>query len=148
MFTFGVAVLRVEGESMLPTLRDGAFVVVIRPALDALLRGTSAPRSGDVVVVAVPATGERVVKRVVATGGETITIDDGVVVIDGVAVEQPANLAARAGHSHLEPTRVPANELFVLGDNRLPLASRDSRSYGTVPVRAVHGRVLLPAAGL
>ncbi|MBX3143057.1 MAG: S26 family signal peptidase [Trueperaceae bacterium] len=40
----------------------------------------------------------------------------------------------------VDPTGV-----YVLGDNRVPLASRDSRSFGTVPVGSLRGRVVLAA---
>lgn len=143
LFTYGLAVLRVSGDSMLPTLTDGSFVVVLRPAVSTLLRG-SAAAVGDVLIFTEPGDGEKVVKRVVATGGATVAMVDGVVLVDGVPSGAAPDVGRHAGRSSFPATPVPAGHLFMLGDNRLPLASRDSRDFGPVPTGAVLGRVVLP----
>lgn len=143
-FTFGIAVLRIAGSSMEPALHAGSIILVVRPGLDSLLTGSAGPRNGDVVVVTVPRSTSRVVKRVVATGGQSVAMLDGLVVVDGEPTAAAAVSAPLAGHHSFPPRLVPHGHVFVLGDNRMPLASRDSRDFGPVPVSAVRGRVLLP----
>lgn len=144
LFTHVVAVLRVSGDSMLPTLVDGSFVLVLRPGVSILVRGSVAA-VGDVLIFTAPGDGDKVVKRVVATGGSTVAMDDGVVLVDGVPSGAAPDLGRHAGRSSFPATPVPDGHLFMLGDNRLPLASRDSRDFGPVPTGAVLGRVVLPA---
>lgn len=148
LFTFGVAVLRVSGSSMEPALHDGALVLVVRPGLDGWLTGSTGPRSGDVVVVTVPGSAQRVVKRVAATAGHTVGMQDGVVLVDGAPAAAVAVPVSFAGHHDLATQTVPSHHVFVLGDNRMPLASRDSRDFGPVEVSALRGRVVLPGTGL
>ncbi len=134
--------MRVSGDSMAPTHPSGSVVLVVRPGLDRLL-GTPAPaRPGDVVVVAAPGGG-LTLKRVVAVGPSTIEIAAGRVTVDGEPV--PAPVTGQAGSSDLPPTRLEPGEVFVLGDDRRPLASRDSRDYGPLPASALRGRVVAPS---
>lgn len=147
LFTFGVAVTRVAGSSMEPALHDGAIIVVLRPGLDALLTGSRAPHTGDVVVLRIPGTRDHVIKRVVATGGQSVAMDDGVVLVDGAASAAAAVPDAVAGHYSFAVQAVPRKHVFVLGDNRLPLSSHDSRDFGPVAVESVRGRVVLPPTG-
>ena len=146
-FTFAIALLRVSGSSMEPALHAGALVVVLRPGLDGLLDRSTGPRAGDVVVVTVPGSTERVVKRVVATAGQTVAMQGGLVLVDSQPAGAGVVPAAFAGHGSFPEELVPPGHVFVLGDNRMPLASRDSRDFGAVPIVSVRGRVVLPRAG-
>lgn len=125
---------RVQSASMAPTLSDGAF------ALTRALRRTTPVARGDVVVADAPVDGRRVVKRVIGLPGETVTIADGLVRIDGRALDEPY-----ASRSVFNGTfRVPPGHYFLLGDNRD--ASTDSRSWPQpfVARAALRGRVRLP----
>jgi signal peptidase I len=73
---------------------------------------------------------------VVAGGGSTVGIVDGIVLVDGT----PVPLASSAPTPRSGPYRVPAAFLFVLGDN-LP-ASRDSRDFGPVPCDSILARAV------
>jgi len=148
LVTFGAALLRVSGSSMEPTLHAGAVVLVLRPGPNALLRGSSVPRRGDVVVLAVPGNGARVVKRVVATAGQTVAMLDGAVLVDGVLEAAVAVSDRYSGHFSFPVLKVPDGHVFVVGDNRLPLSSRDSRDFGPVSIAALRGRVIAPRTGL
>jgi signal peptidase I len=130
-----VRVLRVDSGSMSPTLDTGDLVLVARGAGDL--------HRGDVVVVRHPDTGERLVKRAVALAGDTVRIDDGVLVVDDVAVCEPAIDPDRIDGVFLGSTTVPDGEVFVLGDDRRD--SVDSRDFGPVAVDDVLGHVIARA---
>ncbi len=128
--------VRVPSDSMEPTLRPGDHLL-----LDHRERPVVA---GDILVVR--HDGDLIVKRVVATGGQTVGLEDGVLVVDGVPHAEPyADLFGQKG-VYDGPHTVPAGQLWLLGDHRL--TSVDSRSFGPVPVSDVTGRVtfvLFPA---
>jgi hypothetical protein len=69
------------------------------------------------------------------------------VFVDGARSASAAVASEFAGHGSFPASTVPAGHVFVLGDNRMPLASRDSRDFGPVPLGAVRGRVVLPRTG-
>ena len=124
-----------DGDSMAPTLRDGDALVIQKVSY-----WFADPTVGEIVVVSAPDTGESVVKRVVAVGGDSIGIEDGVLVRNGEPVDEPyANHDQMSGY-FWGPVEVPAGHVFLLGDNRLE--SHDSRNYGPVPVDAVEGKYL------
>ena len=135
-----VRVVRVESGSMSPTLDMGDLVIVARGAGDL--------HRGDVVVVRHPDTGERLVKRAVALGGDTVRIDDGVLVVDDVAVCEAAVDPDRIDGVFSGSLAVPDGEVFVLGDDRRD--SIDSRDFGSLDVSDVIGHVVArvwPAPG-
>jgi signal peptidase I len=122
---------RVYGQSMEPNLRENQRLVIEKVAYR--LHG---PRRGDVIVLHDPAgSSELLIKRVVALAGERVTIAQGHVYVDGVALNEPYLTQATDG-----PERswtVPPLSVFVLGDNRA--ASRDSRSFGPVRIDEIVG---------
>ncbi|MFB9378548.1 signal peptidase I [Kineococcus gynurae] len=125
---------RVSGTSMNPTYPDGTALLVDET-------GWRAPRTGDVVVFDDPQDGVPTVKRVVATAGQTVAIDDAVLVVDGVVRPEPEIDHRLIDGLYFGPVRVPAGHVFVLGDDRR--SSVDSREFGSVPTASVRGRVLL-----
>lgn len=132
---WGVEPVRVHHSSMRPTLHDGDGLLIDK--FSYLLRD---PKVGEIVTAHLPDTGESVVKRVVAVGGDSIGIIDGVLTRNGVAVDDSyANRQDMAGY-FWGPIDVPKGEVFLMGDNRLD--SVDSRDYGPVPVDAIDGRLL------
>lgn len=83
------------------------------------------PERGDIIVFQAPSEPEGVyyVKRVVGLPGEHVLIEDGAVYIEGEKLDEPyLNGLATEGYVN---TVVPAESLFVLGDNRT--VSHDSR---------------------
>jgi signal peptidase I len=135
---FVLAPDRVDGPSMAPTLRDGDVVLVVHAGLVARL---DALDRGDLVALADPGGGGRIVKRVVGLPGDTVEIQDAVLSVDGREVVEPYVDRARIDGVFYGPVTVPPGELLVLGDNRA--ASVDSRDFGPVPVGSVTGRVVL-----
>lgn len=157
VFTFAGRITRVEGDSMLGTLHNGDMLLLQSIAYT--------PRAGDIVVLNKTTDesmsllgGDAIVKRVIATGGQTVYIDynNAVVYVDGVALDEPyVNedfLYDHSGPTSGEvPFTVPEGEIFVLGDNRNH--STDSRHpmLGTVDEGYVLGRavcILFPFSDL
>lgn len=132
---FGIAVI--DGDSMAPGMPGGSVAV--------FLRMSGAPSSGDVVVFADPSGKGYLVKRVVATEGENVSIDHttGTLLVDGVPEKENGHSGGTYidGNSVQYPYIVPEKMMFVLGDNRKE--SKDSRHYGAVDTRSVAGKVLL-----
>ena len=124
--------VRVDGDSMAPTLRSGDVVLVDR---------TGSPRVGQVLLVRDPTDGRPVVKRVVAVGGQTVEIRDAYLYVDGIRVDEPYVDHSGIDGVYFGPSSVPAGSVFVLGDSRD--GSIDSRVFGPVPVAAVTGHVVL-----
>ena len=135
-------IVRVESGSMAPTLGPGDLVLVER--------NPGRVERRDVVVVPDPQTGERLVKRVAAVGGDTLRLDDGVLVVDDEPVCEPGIDPDRIDGVFFRTVTVPDGELFLLGDDRRD--SVDSRDFGTVAesevVGLVRGRVWPSPGGL
>jgi len=162
--TFLVQAFYIPSGSMVPTLDVGDRVFVNKLAYDIgdIERGDvivfedpqpeQLPNRGAVegflhwlgegVGLAQPAD-EDFIKRVVALPGETIEIRKTVVYIDGEALAEPyLSDAARAQNGDFPAQLVPANSLFVMGDNRGN--SADSRfGLGFVPAGKVIGKALV-----
>jgi signal peptidase I len=155
IITFGVTTVGISGDSMAPTLRHGERAFV--PKVEVWLRrlGFGEYHRGDIVYFRPPegvaVTGTRVpglgltltpfyIKRIVALPGERIRIERGVVYIDGIALDEPYLAASWRGSSSMSEMLVPAGHVFVMGDNRRPLGSVDSRRFGPIPTARIAGR--------
>ena len=159
LFTFVLRLCRVEGASMENTLWDGETLLLYSLAYE--------PEQDDIVVFHLtdetPNLEKMLVKRVIATGGETVIIDfkNNTITVDGVLYEDEHavlknNVDAIVNqYLYFRPdwqydsktdtmtVTVPEGHLFVLGDNRN--FSRDSRdsSIMFVDERAVLGKVIV-----
>ena len=126
--------IRVEGSSMEPTMHDGELVVVYR-----LAYRWQAPTRGDIIVFRFPLDPERrFIKRVVGLPGDTLSMRDGRLWVNGMVVDEP-DIAAPPRYDG--EWQVPEGELFVLGDNRNN--SSDSQNWGPLPLRDVIGKAVL-----
>ena len=127
----------VSSESMEPALPKGSTVLMFKPGpmLGSL-------RAGDLVVFTSPEDGNAAVKRAIAFAGQTVAIEDSVLVVDGVPQAEPGIDHSRIDGTYFGPVMVPAGHVFVLGDNRA--GSIDSRIYGSVPLESLQATVLLP----
>ena len=104
---------------------------------------------GDIVVFSDPQVPSRVlVKRVIATEGQTISISGGTLYIDGVAQSEPYvtgetyPLSQTAGNVSISyPYVVPEGEVWVMGDNREN--SSDSRYFGSIDEDTIFGKAIL-----
>ena len=138
LFTFLVRVVGVLGTSMLNTLQEGDRLLVS----DLFYT----PKQGDIIVLRKASFSEDpIVKRVIATGGQTVSIDftAGVVSVDGVPLEEDYTLTPTTRRiDFTDPVVVPEGCLFVMGDNRNGSTdSRDDR-IGCVDERLVMGKAI------
>jgi len=138
---FGFVCYSCTSETMAPTLESGEFLWV--STLSYALRS---PEAGDVVVYCPRVRPEVVfVGRVVATPGETLAIEDGVLTIDGLPRHEPylaPGVMARPASRSRSPERIPEGHVFILGDQRD--RALDSRILGPVPLESIVGRVVDP----
>lgn len=123
----------VESPSMAPSYETGDVVVVER--VTGLWRD---PQRGDVVVIRMD--GELLMKRVVALGGETVSVQDAYLHVGGHAVHEPYVDHEAVDGSFSRTVVVPPGSVFVMGDSRD--FSIDSRDYGAVDVGDIEGRVV------
>lgn len=126
--------VRVDGFSMNPTLQDGEYILVNRLAYK-----IGSPVRGDIVVFSFPMDPKQdLIKRVIGLPGETISVQDGKVLVNSVPLNEPY-IAAPPIYNNTWV--VPEGQLFVLGDNRNE--SKDSHEWGMLPVENVVGRAIL-----
>lgn len=156
----------ISGSSMEPNFHDGEYIVV-----NELTYNISNPKRGDAVVFKHPEPScndfinksyinriffqgpcSNYIKRIVGLPGETVSIKDGKVFVKNS--ENPAGFELKEeyivngirtyGNQELE---LGKDEYYVLGDNRNPNASSDSREWGVLPEKHIVGKamvILLP----
>ena len=174
--TFFVQAFYIPSESMEPTLAVGDRVFVNKVVYD-----LGDITRGDVIVFGNPHPGqgtdrgpigaflnwlgegigfaqpedEDFIKRVVGLPGETVSIQDKKVFIDGTELREPYALwddervypsseflpEPQRSRDQMKPLRLPAGQYFVMGDNRDH--SNDSRYWGTVPRTMIKGRAFM-----
>lgn len=138
LFTFFGRVIDVVGRSMVPTLQNGDKIIITRLAGDY--------EAGDIVVLQKSTYGPSpIVKRIIATEGQTVDIDFemGIVYVDGHPLVEPYTNEPTYDRQDFEgPQVVPEGCVFVLGDNRNN--SQDSResTIGMVDTRHILGKVV------
>ena len=121
--------------------------------IDILDRG--GPERGDVAVFDSPRDGTRLIKRIVAVGGDLVSVKDGLLTVNGKTLDTPIgpysalsrfgdreallNLE-NGGGPDLPPQRVPEGMVLALGDHRG--SSLDGRHWGFVPESEVYGKAV------
>lgn len=139
VFMFIGRVIGVSGTSMYPTLHDTDKIIISNLFYE--------PDNGDIVVLQTDSFSEEpIVKRVIATEGQTVDIDfaNGVVYVDGVALDEPyTNTPTNDRQDFNGQVTVPEGCVFVMGDNRN--GSTDSRTsrIGMVDKRCIIGKVYM-----
>lgn len=137
--TFLFQVFLIPSASMYPTLQDKDRVVVNK-----LSYRLHEVNRGDLVVFgrpteSLPGDIDHLIKRVVATEGETVSAEDGQVLIDGEPLDEP--YLDDVVTSDIAPFEIPDDMLWVMGDNRGH--SEDSRFFGPIDEDLVVGRAFV-----
>ncbi len=132
----------VSGDSMYATLRDGDYLILLSNVL------YHDPQPGDIIVASKQSydNGTPIIKRVIATGGQTVDIDfrKGIVYVDGVALDEDYTYTSTTVPEGVEfPLTVDEGCVFVLGDNRE--RSKDSRNpeIGLIDERQIVGKAII-----
>ncbi|MBN3038706.1 MAG: signal peptidase I [Candidatus Omnitrophica bacterium] len=141
--TFVVTPFKIPTGSMEPTLVPGDKIFVNR-----FIYRFQKPQRGDVIVFRYPENPRRdFIKRLVATGTETVEIEEGKIRINGESVDEPEIFQniyyynrGSYGAVNAQIT-VPEEHYFVLGDNSA--SSRDSRYWGFVPRKYLLGKAFV-----
>jgi signal peptidase I len=155
--TFIVQAFKIPSGSMIPTLQIGDHILVNKlaygiriPIWGHYLMDFGKVQRGDVIVFIFPEDRSKdFIKRVIGVAGDTVEIRGKKIYINGQQMDDP--------HAHFEgddpqnilpasrddygPTKVPANHIFVMGDNRD--RSYDSRFWGFVNLDDVRGKAFL-----
>jgi signal peptidase I len=148
---------KVEGESMLPSLENGQYIIVNKlayaqidlskfdwipffdPGDDPVHHLFGTPERGDVIVFEAPTKANSdFIKRVIGVPGDTIEIKDSVVYVNGEPLVEPyieGRTSCPCG-----PWVVKPGTYFVMGDHRNN--SSDSRGFGAIPEETIIGKAL------
>lgn len=148
-FSFLFRIATIDGPSMENTLHNGERVIISNLFYE--------PKVGDIVVVSRNTensvytenqSNTPIIKRIIATEGQTVDIDfeKGVVSVDGVELDEPYTKTPTNAKYDIEfPVTVDEGCVFVLGDNRNnSMDSRDSRigEYGMIDTRYILGHAI------
>lgn len=148
----------VDGTSMNPTLQPNERLI-INKVPRTIARATNShyiPKRGEIIVfnssiISTDGRREQLIKRVIGLPGERVVIDDGKMTIynqanpKGFDPDNDLHLSLGETDGNRIDVTVPQDELFVVGDNRQPGGSYDSRSndIGTIPTDDVVGELLI-----
>ena len=141
MFSLLFRIVVVSGPSMNNTLVDGDWLLLLSNVV------YGQPQKGDIIVASKDSfdNGAPIIKRVIATQGETVDIDfeAGIVYVNGTPLEEPYTLTPTNQQEGVAfPITVDEGCIFVMGDNRN--VSKDSRStdIGLIDCREVLGKAI------
>ncbi len=132
----------VEGASMTPTLSSKDKVVLLNTWI-------SGVETGDIVVITQPTSvGHPIIKRVIATEGQTVDIDfsTGNVLVDGILIEEPY-IKEKIKYFPNDPVSFPftvsEGHVFVMGDNRNGSSDSRNAGIGEIDTRYIMGKAVL-----
>ena len=138
LFTFVFRIVSVDGSSMFPTLKHADRLICSHIAYK--------PQYGDIVVITMPSSHNApIIKRVIATEGQTVDIDfeTGTVSVNNLVLNEAyiADLTYKNFDMQF-PQTVPAGHVFVLGDNRNNSWDSRTTDVGMVDERYILGKTL------
>lgn len=123
--SFIVTPVRVTGDSMIPTLKDGEIM---------LLYKLGEIKRNDIVVIDTDSSDGYIIKRLIGMPGDTVEYEKGKLYINGKQVEDKYGFGET---EDFEKVKLEDNEYFVMGDNRV--WSKDSRVFGAVKKEDILG---------
>lgn len=140
---FILNITTVSGESMNPSLENGDRLILKKYEV---VLNTEKYKIGDIVVFKSPLEDDDrlFIKRVIGVPGDKINILNGDLYINGEYINEPyiENQSFTESLSYGESYTVPEDEIFVMGDNRFTGGSNDSRSFGSVSLENIKGKVV------
>lgn len=146
----------VEGTSMTPTLQNNDRLIIskVERTLSAIQGQPYIPERGQVIVldssiVGINGQKEQLIKRVIGLPGDHLHVENGIVTIENAQHPDGYDVTEALGLTNLQPTYsespidliVPANHVYVMGDNREQGGSQDSRIFGPVGSDKIQGRL-------
>jgi signal peptidase I len=154
-----VQAFTIPSGSMMDTLLVGDYILVNKflygpdiPLTDWHTPALRDPHRGDIIVFKYPQDEKRdFIKRIIGTPGDEVQVKGHQVLVNGKALVEPyvkfadaafSRPSAYCGYAYAcEPTLVPADSYFVMGDNRDN--SQDSRYWGFVKRDKIKGKAFL-----
>lgn len=154
LVTFGLTIARVSGESMSPTLQDNQPLLLLKYTRWLEAANMMKYRRGDLIIFKIPKESPYAyakanflfweisyrpynIKRIVAIEGETVSIKDGILYINGKELKE--DYASDGYMNDFDQYTVPKDHYFVLGDNRILGESLDSRAYESISRKDIAG---------
>lgn len=131
----------VRETSMLPTLEEYNFLFLSKQAYR-----IGEPERGDIIVFhtglkTIDGSEKMLIKRVIGLPGDTITIEEGVVTINGEAQDEPYTMDGYTS-GYVKDLVVPDDSLFVMGDNRQNSIDSRDPSVGMIKIDDVYGKAV------
>ena len=141
VFLLVFRVIVVSGSSMYSTLIDGDYLLLVSNLF------YREPQYGDIIVASKESfdDGKPIIKRVIATEGQTVDIDfeAGIVYVDGEALEEPYTYTPTNIEEGMDfPLTVEENCVFAMGDNRNRSHDSRSRDIGLIDRREILGKAI------
>ena len=126
--TFIITPVRVDGDSMKNTLKNGDILLLYK--LGSINRL-------DIIVLDEEKDNEKIIKRVIGLPGETVAIKKGKIYINDKVIDDKY---AYGETSDYDKVTLEDDEYFILGDNRL--ISKDSRYFGPIKKNEIKGKIV------
>lgn len=126
--TFIITPVRVDGDSMKNTLKNGDILLLYK--LGSINRL-------DIIVLDEEKDNEKIIKRVIGLPGETVAIKKGKIYINDKVTDDEY---AYGETSDYDKVTLEDDEYFILGDNRL--ISKDSRYFGPIKESEIKGKIV------